>query len=112
MLLARIRIRANRLKPDEGWHEIYYSLRRRGSNPVVRCSCGGGVEDLPQTGEYDGGACSHLVAFYSGNVTEEPTQAVDGLLDMPTRGPWLVQLTKEGRDLFSWRWAARKLASS
>jgi hypothetical protein len=110
VLLARIRVRANRLKADEGWHEISYGPRR-----LVRCNCGGCVEDLPQTGEYAGGACSHIVAFYAGDVTEDARQAGDGVetgFGRRLSGPWLVQLTKEGRELFSWRWAARKLASS
>lgn len=117
VLLARIRIRAAQLKNNEMWHSISYSPKR-----VVRCSCGGGVEDIPQTGEYDGGGCSHIVAFYAGDVTEDRRVAADTpasgakarmfpLGERPAQ-PWLVQLTAVGRDLFEWRWAAKKLASS
>ena len=109
-LLARIRIQAAQLKSNEMWHELTY-----GSNRVVRCSCGGGVEDIPATGEYDGGGCSHIVAFYGGAVTEDELEAgeiVEDGFGKRLSGPWLVQLTAEGRELFSWRWAARKLASS
>ena len=110
MLLARIRIQAAQLKEDEMWHVLTY-----GPNRVVCCSCGGRVEDIPSTGEYDGGGCSHIVAFYAGSVTEDE-QVAGGLVDTPlgrrSLGPWLVQLTPEARELFSWRWAAKKLSSS
>ena len=108
-LLARIRIQAAQLKEDEMWHVLTY-----GPNRIVRCSCGGGVEDIPSTGEYDGGGCSHIVAFYGGHVTENEQEASDVSSTVPPRrqGPWLVQLTPEARELFSWRWAAKKLSSS
>jgi hypothetical protein len=110
-LLARIRIQAAQLKNNEMWHELTYESSR-----IVRCSCGGCVEDDPGTGEYDGGGCSHIVAFYAGLVTEDEQEAGTRIdpprLGQRLAGPWLVQLTPAARELFSWRWAAKKLASS
>lgn len=110
MKLARIRIRAAQLKSTEMWHELTY-----GPGRLVRCNCGGCVEDNPATGAYEGGGCSHIVAFYGGAVTEDERQAgeiVETGFGRALSGPWLVQLTPEARELFSWRWAAKKLASS
>lgn len=104
VLLARIRVRAAQLKQNEMWKTLTYGPKR-----IVRCSCGGGVIDIPQTGDYDGGGCSHIIAFYAGAVTEDKRSAVESS-DRP--GPWLVQLGKMGRELFEWRWAVKKLASS
>lgn len=112
VLLARIRVRAAQLKQNEMWKTLTYGPKR-----IVRCSCGGGVIDIPQTGEYDGEGCSHIIAFYAGAVTEDkreaslvgPWLAADHVAG---QGPWLVQLSKTGRELFEWRWAVKKLASS
>ena len=103
-IVARIRVRAAQLKKNEMWKTLTYGPKR-----LVCCSCGGCVEDIPQTGEYDGVGCSHIIAFYAGAVTEDKRSAVASS-DRP--GPWLVQLSKTGRELFEWRWAVKKLASS
>ena len=43
------------------WKTLTYGPKR---SCVVRA--GDGVIDIPQTGEYDGGGCSHIIAFYAG----------------------------------------------
>lgn len=108
VLLARIRVQAAQLKQNEMWKTLTYGPKR-----IVRCSCGGGVIDIPQTGEYDDGGCSHIIAFYAGAVTEDKREASRVTADrVAGQGPWLVQLSKTGRELFEWRWAVKKLASS
>ena len=85
MKLARIRIRAAQLKSTEMWHELTY-----GPGRLVRCNCGGCVEDNPATGAYEGGGCSHIVAFYGGAVTEDERQAggiVETGFGEPCRAP-------------------------
>jgi len=112
--LVRLRIQAAQLHTDEAWHTISY-----GAKQVVQCSCGGRVVDLPETGEYDGGGCSHIVALYGGHLTEDTSvvvrsaEALDEVLLRPNDNrPWLAQLTPLGREMFSWRWAMKKLVSS
>lgn len=113
--LVRIRIRAAGFSADEGWHEITYYPSR-----AVRCSCGGGVRDIPETGEYDGGGCTHIVALYRGDITEshsvrhrtEDSAHVDRAAWEDRDQPWYVEITPAGHDLFDWRWAMKKLVSS
>lgn len=113
--IARLRIQAAQLHTGEAWHTITYSSRWR----LVRCSCGGGVIDMPETGEYDGGGCSHIVALYGGQLTEDTSVVVrsgevldDFLLRPNDTRPWLAQISRLGHELFDWRWAMKKLVSS
>lgn len=110
-IVARIRVRAAQLKKNEMWKTLTYGPKR-----LVCCSCGGCVEDIPQTGEYKGEGCTHVVALYEGRVTEDKRHAIEeiafGDRAQLRGGPWLVQLSKTGRELFEWRWAVKKLASS
>lgn len=102
-------IRERERKDGLLWFDIRIGRVER--RPMLRCSCGGTVEDRPNAMTYDDawGGCSHIVCLYKGDVTVDKREAVRYGTTGGREGRRLVRLTEIGKKMFHWRWVTRGL---
>lgn len=96
----------SRAPSDSRWVRIEIGPRR-----YVRCSCGGGVEDRPHTGQYVGGGCTHIVALYTGHVTEDKRERDQAIPPFDMDGTkFFTRFTQLGKQMFYPRYTVRILS--
>ena len=91
----------------------WFSIRL-GKKRMLTCDCGGTVKYLPNEMHYDEkwGGCSHIVALFKGNVTDNEKESTDyGVSYDPFRKnrKSFARLTQLGQRMFFWRWTAHRL---
>lgn len=99
------------------WFEIWLGPIRvvcgdEAPQHAVTCSCGGTITDQPREFDFTitKGACGHLIALYTGDVTTDvQAQHAALLASGGSNWPHYVQLTETGAAMFQWRWVALAL---
>jgi hypothetical protein len=111
---ATAHVRATPIKSVRG-REWYFRVRL-GAKRMMTCDCGGAVQHRPDALTYDEswGGCSHIVALYKGNVTQDARAATPGDYHVSylrgTAAVHFVRLTQLGKKIFYPRWVALKLS--
>ena len=87
---------------------------RLGKKRMLTCDCGGAVKHMPNEMTYDEswGGCSHIVALFKGNVTQDKRVATSGDYRITANGNmpiFFVRLTELGERMFFHLWVALKL---